>query len=164
MKELRIIRDDPSFSHGGYKREEDAFDHEAFAQTIFRVFKDNEPPLTIGLFGGWGLGKTSIINLLEAKCAAEGGKHKFVMFNAWAYSGDSLRRQLLISLAKRLIADSGKRGIEIERLRKLNYASALEEEPGYSLRELWERGRDTGLLSALKSELLRAFENVKLAQ
>ncbi len=164
MKDLRIIRDDPSFAGGDYSQDQDAFNHEAFANTLFNVVKDNDPPLTVGLFGGWGVGKSSIINRLEAKCRSSADVFAYVSFNAWAYSGDSLRRQLLLAIARGLIKDKPKREIELEKLRKLNYAQVLEELPGHSLKDLWDKARGEGLFKALGTEFVSAFEHVKVAE
>ncbi|MDI6803221.1 MAG: P-loop NTPase fold protein [Bacteroidota bacterium] len=121
MQKLKIITDDPSFTSGIYKKEEDAFNHEAFAQTVFRVVQDNDPPLTVGLFGGWGVGKTSIVNLLKSKCKGNG--HSFIYFNAWQYSGDSFRRQFLLTVAgsEDIITEESERQTAGERLQKLSY-------------------------------------------
>src|ERR1043166_203513 len=164
MDNLKIIKDDPSFI-GSYKKDEDAFNHEAFAQTIFRVLEDNEPPLTIGLFGGWGVGKTSIINLIEQKCGGKRDEFAFVMFNAWAYSGDSLRRQLLLAVAKGIIRDEARKTVELDKLQKLNYAQVLEDTPGESLKSIWDKVRGPlGFWRTAKSEAISAFERVKLAE
>ena len=122
MAKLEIIRDDPSFRDGPYDKKEDAFDHEAFAETLSRVIDDNDPPLTVGLFGGWGVGKSTIVNLLSKKCSQKG--QSYVYFNAWQYSGDSFRRQFLLAVAgsDSMIPEKTKREETVARITRLNYS------------------------------------------
>lgn len=167
MKDLNIIRDIPSFADGSYSREDDAFDHEAIAETVFRVLNENDPPMTIGLFGSWGVGKTSIVNLVEAKCKNNPEVYHFVNFNAWAYSGDSLRRQLLLTLADSFIRDPEKKEEEIGKLRRLNYAKALEDSPGDSIEDLFKRLHEEGwsaFFNKVKANFKEAFRDVKLSK
>lgn len=118
---LALIKDEPSFLKG-FKPEDDAFNHDAFASVLLDVIKDNEPPLTLGLFGDWGVGKSSIINRLSEKCESENISP--VYFNAWQYSGDSFRRQFLLTVAgsKKVIKDDKEREKTVERLKKLNHS------------------------------------------
>lgn len=61
-------------------------------------------PLTLGLFGSWGSGKTSLMTMLRDRVA--GGEnqtarplHRTVWFNAWKYNQeDALWRVLLLLL------------------------------------------------------------------
>lgn len=60
---------------------------------------------TIGLFGEWGTGKSSIIRTLEHQfnkknTKIDGKKVDFVFYNAWKYSNDDFRKTFLISAAK----------------------------------------------------------------
>lgn len=55
--------------------------------------------VAIGLEGSWGTGKSTIVNLLQAKLADHSDTRVFV-FDAWAHEGDPLRRSFL----ERLIA------------------------------------------------------------
>lgn len=82
----------------------DAFGHLDYAKAIAGGLADAPVPFTFGLFGAWGVGKTSIINaihdeLKQRKCA-------FVSFDVWRYEGDALRRSFLKDIARQL-KDSG---------------------------------------------------------
>lgn len=58
---------------------------------------------TIGVFGGWGTGKSSIIKTASDKVIKEGNsKVKFITYDAWKYSNDSFRRMFLLKLQKEL--------------------------------------------------------------
>jgi GTPase SAR1 family protein len=59
----------------------------------------NNTPMTIGLFGEWGSGKSSIIKTLNEDLNAEKSqKIKFVVYDAWKYSNDSFRRMFLLKV------------------------------------------------------------------
>lgn len=64
---------------------------------------DNSKPFTIGLFGEWGSGKSSVLktaqNHLEAK---PNSQYRFVTYDAWKYAGDSFRRMFLYELQNKL--------------------------------------------------------------
>lgn len=47
---------------------------------------NKEKSLVIGLYGKWGVGKTSILNLTEKKLKEEKEKIEIVKFNPWGYS------------------------------------------------------------------------------
>lgn len=130
MPKLRMISDAPCFK-SGLMSEEDIFNHSVFADTLLDLIKDNAPGLTIGLFGGWGIGKTSIINLFKDKLDndARCGEFAYVYFNAWKYSADSFRRQFLLTVAQspEIIHDAAKRDEEVERLMRLNHAAMIKK-------------------------------------
>ncbi|MBI5675824.1 MAG: hypothetical protein HZC48_08390 [Nitrospirae bacterium] len=105
IKKLKILPDEPLFKDNEeYEEKLDAFGHKAYADTLFDLLEKNPPPLSIGLFGSWGIGKSSIIFTLLKKLNKE--TIFPVYFNAWKYSGDSFRREFLLSLAQQLGADT----------------------------------------------------------
>jgi hypothetical protein len=55
---------------------------------------------TLGLFGSWGSGKSSIIETVEKKLTSD--KIKFVTYDAWQYTNDSFRRTFLKKLNDKL--------------------------------------------------------------
>lgn len=57
----------------------------------------------IGLEGGWGSGKTTVIRLLSKQLGEDGGSCLYI-FDAWAHEGDPLRRSFLESLVKHFVA------------------------------------------------------------
>ena len=94
----------------------DAFDHRDYSRTLQIAVSADDPPKTIGLFGPWGVGKTTILFNLKGRLevgrrsagdpAAGGGpradKLAFVLFDAWRYEGDALRRHFLRDIAASL--------------------------------------------------------------
>lgn len=61
-------------------------------------------PLSLGVSGGWGVGKSSMVKLLEASLKATGREDfVFITFNAWLYQGlDDARAALLDVIAQKL--------------------------------------------------------------
>lgn len=76
---------------------EDRFHHDIYARVVRDVLTSNRPGLNIGLFGKWGSGKSTIVNLLKESLPA---RYETVIFNAWKTRGDTIRRQLLLAVLK----------------------------------------------------------------
>ncbi|MFI3297876.1 MAG: P-loop NTPase fold protein, partial [bacterium] len=57
---------------------------------------------TIGLFGGWGTGKSSIIKTAQQEIEAENDKVKFITYDSWKYANDSFRRMFLLQIQEDL--------------------------------------------------------------
>ncbi|MFG6687040.1 P-loop NTPase fold protein [Mariniflexile sp. HNIBRBA6329] len=74
-----------------------------YAETLFEVIKQSKGKQNIGLFGGWGSGKSTIIKTLEnfiLENNKEDKKDKIAYFkyDAWKYSNDDFRRSFIRSL------------------------------------------------------------------
>jgi hypothetical protein len=80
--------------------EEDAFGHDDYSRAIASIVSDPSPPSTLGVFGPWGVGKSSIVKGVEDHLDAK--TCSFVYFDAWKYEGDSLRRQFLVDVTGQL--------------------------------------------------------------
>lgn len=57
---------------------------------------------TVGLYGSWGSGKSSIIETTKQSFDEKIDKVKFITYDAWQYSNDSFRRMFLRTLSKEL--------------------------------------------------------------
>lgn len=72
-------------------------------------------PISIGISGAWGVGKSSMIKLTQASLANRArieGEREFVFveFNAWLYQGyDDARAALMDVIATKLEAEAEKR-------------------------------------------------------
>ena len=73
-------------------KEEDVFGRKDFSQRLGRFIYNyqGEDGLVLGLYGEWGSGKTSVINMVEEEIdeLAENDKNKplIVRFSPWQYS------------------------------------------------------------------------------
>lgn len=76
-----------------------------YAENLVKVI-ENTPKnkvFTIGLFGGWGTGKSSIIRTAQDKIEkAHKKKVRFITYDAWKYANDSFRRMFLLKVQKDL--------------------------------------------------------------
>jgi len=74
-----------------------------YAETLFEVIKQSKGKQNIGLFGGWGSGKSTIIKTLENfirknNDVDENDKIAYFKYDAWKYSNDDFRRSFIRSL------------------------------------------------------------------
>ncbi|MFC1780324.1 P-loop NTPase fold protein [Patescibacteria group bacterium] len=76
------------------------FGHTDIADALVSTVLTAQPPFTVGLFGGWGTGKSTIVIDMKAKLTHE--KIPVVIFDTWKHSGDSLRRTFLYELVLQL--------------------------------------------------------------
>jgi len=70
-------------------------------------------PLSLGIFGGWGAGKSSMLRLLEKRLGERGEKFIIVKFDAWLYQDfDDARAALMEVIASTLLtAAKGNEGL-----------------------------------------------------
>lgn len=89
---------------GGVK---DLLHTKRYADILLQSIKDapQGEPYTIGLFGEWGSGKSSIITTMTEGVAKDEQlkKVKVINYDAWKYSGDSFRRMFLYELRNALV-------------------------------------------------------------
>jgi predicted KAP-like P-loop ATPase len=81
-------------------------------------------PISIGVSGAWGVGKSSMIRLirrgLAARTEGQADKFIFVEFNAWLYQGyDDVRAALLEVIATTLATEAHKRKTGIDKAQEL---------------------------------------------
>ncbi|MDE3264191.1 MAG: P-loop NTPase fold protein [Acidobacteriota bacterium] len=69
------------------------------------IVQANGQPLSMGVSGGWGAGKSSMLSLIsESLRARDDHDYLFVHFNAWLYQGyDDARAAMLQVIAERLV-------------------------------------------------------------
>lgn len=79
-------------------------------------------PVSVGVFGTWGTGKSTILNLVEAKLVAPEKNHNFIVvrFDAWLYQGfDDARAALMEVIASTLIEAAETNPGILEKAKKL---------------------------------------------
>ncbi len=79
--------------------DEDLLGTKPYVESLYSIVKSCDTPFTIGLLGGWGKGKSSIVNTLQEKINKNQEENaKVFIYNAWKYSGDSFKRTFLLEL------------------------------------------------------------------
>jgi hypothetical protein len=92
--------------------ETDFLNTKVYADILQKMIRNspNDKPFTIGLFGEWGSGKSSIIKTAQSSLEASNDfKTKFVVFDAWKYSEDAFRRSFILALSKQVGVELNKR-------------------------------------------------------
>lgn len=87
-------------------------------------------PLSIGVSGSWGSGKSSLVKMigasLEKADGTEGNNYILLEFNAWLYQGyDDARMALLQTVADKLLAEAKRRETHVDKavafLKRVNW-------------------------------------------
>src|SRR6185312_11921583 len=88
----------------------DLLGHDKIAKTILEIIGDSHlRPLTIGVYGDWGVGKSSILSILqqtvEAQRKTDVAKTYCIMFNGWLFQGyEDAKTALMESVVTELAA------------------------------------------------------------
>lgn len=92
------LKDEPLTDLGN----QDRFSHRAYVNLLTEAITELKPPFTLGVFGSWGVGKTSIVNDLRDRLSQSDVNTRAVAIDVWKYQDDSLRRQFLYDLQLQL--------------------------------------------------------------
>lgn len=102
--------------------EQDTFGHKHIANAIVQSIVNTKPPYVIGIFGGWGTGKSSLLTMIKSDLSK--AKIATVTIDAWRYSSTgNLRRAFLVHVANEL-----SKGL-LGELRRRLYATEQEIAP-----------------------------------
>lgn len=93
--QYRIFNDEP-------KVQSLALNYDEYVETISKVITHSKPPYTIGIFGTWGTGKSSVMKNVQDKIK---DKCDFIEFNAWRFEQEENHATipLLITIIKKLV-------------------------------------------------------------
>ena len=82
--------------------ESDFLKTKIYADNLTKIINNSEPNkvFTIGLFGNWGTGKSSIVKTSQQDF--DENKIRFITYDAWQYVNDSFRRMFLRKLREEL--------------------------------------------------------------
>jgi predicted KAP-like P-loop ATPase len=94
------------------------------ADTVAEIIvQADRRPVSIGVSGAWGVGKSSMIKLIRGSLANRDGKpsrYLFVEFNAWLYQGyDDVRASMLEIIANALKSEAEERKTGIDKASEL---------------------------------------------
>jgi predicted KAP-like P-loop ATPase len=92
---------------------QDLLNFKVVADTAAQMIKEgNGQPVSIGVSGSWGVGKTSLVQMIgeSLKSLDDGKNYIFINFNAWLYQGyDDARMALLQKVADKIMEESEER-------------------------------------------------------
>jgi len=79
-----------------HETEVDFLNCEAISRTVVEILKDNRNhPLTIGIHGDWGAGKSSVLKMIECELTKD-KKVAVLWFNGWTFEGFDDAKTILI--------------------------------------------------------------------
>ena len=108
--------------------DQDFLNFGSIAKTVSQVIEEaKDKPVSIGVSGAWGIGKSSMIKLIQKELldsdisqTPKGDKYVFVEFNAWLYQGyDDARAALIEVVASTLHEEAKSRESGIEKAKAL---------------------------------------------
>lgn len=76
----------------------DQFHYADISKVLSEIIDTNIPPFNVAIIGKWGLGKSSLINLVTDRYKKQPQKYCVQEINAWKYEKESLRRVFLKQL------------------------------------------------------------------
>ena len=170
-----LFRESPSGSTFGKSQndrptEDDQLGFRAYKDSLVTVIRRADTPVTVGIFGPWGSGKTSLMRMmkndLELPVDGKFGD-RTVWFNAWKYGkSDALWRALLLTALDAL--RPGARGMvatELDDLQTSLYRDVDREETGSFEFDLKAAAKGTLKLSLssvpLFSEILKQIPGLE---
>lgn len=86
------------------------------------IIQAGEQPLSMGISGGWGVGKSSMLNLIADALNDHNGdkKYIYIRFNAWLYQGyDDARAALMEVIAEKLVKHAAENESALKKTKKL---------------------------------------------
>jgi predicted KAP-like P-loop ATPase len=68
--------------------EQPILDFDSYSDAIVKMIKNSYPNFTIGIFGEWGTGKTTLMKSIEKKIGKNDQDIITVWFDAWKYENE----------------------------------------------------------------------------
>jgi len=133
---------------------QDRLGFQEYANGLAKVITKCDTPFVLGLYGSWGVGKTSILRLIEKSLA---GRAETVWFDAWRYAGSTdIRLALVHAIAAKANEKAGVGAKIVKRLENIDLAGianltigVLFSKPGIDVRDAIKTSTDA--LSAVES-------------
>lgn len=99
-EQRKIPSDDPIT-----KEEEDFLNRRPFVKNVVSLIKANiKPPYSIGIYGDWGSGKTSIMRLIEKQIRSL-NEYRVIWFDAWEYENETNLIYPLVHLIQKEVSE-----------------------------------------------------------
>src|SRR6266496_427626 len=131
FREKHMPNDSKTYIVNDQPTETDALDFAPYVETLVDIIKKGSTPLTIGVFGTWGSGKTSLMRMVRKKLPKS---YTVVWFDAWKYDKEeTLWRTFLLAVLSALRESAKKKGNptqDLDRLETLLYQAIDIEKAG----------------------------------
>lgn len=88
----------PPDESSGRSVAEDVLGHDRYVRALDQLIARPPEGTTIGLFGGYGVGKTWTVRRLKHRLADRHPPIGLVEYDAWRYADDEIRRDFLVQL------------------------------------------------------------------
>ncbi len=100
--------------------------HETIAESLLSIIHSNlKKPFVIGLFGDWGVGKSSIVEMLQEKVRTSKETIKVVVVDAWRKHRETFLREFVKKLARELLnKEQAEKIAEETDVRKVKHTSS----------------------------------------
>ena len=107
---------------------DDQFQHEHYVEVLKDILLHSETPINIGLYGKWGVGKSSIVHMLKEKIETDNELEGFeyVEVDAWGIAGKSLQQEILEKINKELQQSSFKQEELEDKLYNVHQVDSVE--------------------------------------
>lgn len=112
----------------------DFLNYSEIAELVAEMISDDTLlPLSLGIFGGWGIGKSSTLNLVASLLEEKPDRYLIVRFDAWFYQGFDDARAALMSVIAKALAEAAPEGLKkkagglIKRVNKVRLLGMLVE-------------------------------------
>jgi len=112
----------------------DFLNYSEIAELVAEMISDDTLlPLSLGIFGGWGIGKSSTLNLVASLLEEKPDRYLIVRFDAWFYQGFDDARAALMSVIVKALAEAAPDGLKkkagglIKRVNKVRLLGMLVE-------------------------------------
>lgn len=112
----------------------DFLNYSEIAELIVELIGDDKLlPLSLGVFGGWGIGKSSTLNLVDRLLTQNKDKYLIVRFDAWLYQDFDDARAALMSVISSALIKAAPEGLQeragklLKRVNKLRLLGLLVE-------------------------------------
>ena len=138
---------------------DDRLGFDDYVRALVGIIRTCETPLTIGVFGEWGSGKTSLLRQVQKGVEAPAVGFPTVWFNAWKYDRKVvLWRALLLRVLAELRPPDSAKGKASDELRsaldelETRLYQATEREEKGKIRLRWEKlakGAGKGIVAVL---------------
>ncbi len=96
--------------------DDDRFNQKDIVNNLKMIIENTNPPYNIALIGKWGIGKSSIINLLLNKYRKDNNNYIVQEINAWKYEKESLKNVFLKQVWKGISGEKVKNSEKIKEI------------------------------------------------